>query len=76
MVAHAQTLMKSMSRAEVLAPLAFLVLLSATPSADSAMFYYMTEELDFSAAFLGQVRHKQMAAFCWMYVAMDNEAQQ
>jgi hypothetical protein len=62
MVAHAQTLMKAMSRAEVLAPLAFLVLLSATPSADSAMFYYMTEELEFSAAFLGQVREQQ----CWL----------
>lgn len=62
MVAHGQALMSAMSRAEVLAPLGFLVLLSATPSADSAMFYYMTEKLEFSAAFLGQVGEVQASA--------------
>lgn len=41
---------------QVLGPLAFVLLLSATPTADSAMFYYQTNELGFTPQFLGQVQ--------------------
>lgn len=37
-------------------PTAFIFLWQCTPTAESAFFYFMTNELDFSAEFLGRVR--------------------
>ncbi|MCS6942331.1 MAG: folate/biopterin family MFS transporter [Geminocystis sp.] len=40
----------------ILAPVAFIFLWQATPSADSAFFFFSTNELGFSSEFLGRVR--------------------
>mmetsp|Transcript_12368 Transcript_12368/g.30348 ORF Transcript_12368/g.30348 Transcript_12368/m.30348 type:complete len:772 (-) Transcript_12368:1065-3380(-) len=59
--AHSSIMWSAVQRPDVLAPLAFLLLLSATPSADPAMFFYQTNVLGFTPSFLGQV---QLAAAC------------
>ncbi len=53
---HAAAVWEAMRRPDVCMPLAFLLMLSATPSADTAMFSYQTEVLGFTPGFLGQVR--------------------
>ncbi len=40
----------------ILAPVTFIFLWQATPSADSAFFFFSTNELGFSSEFLGRVR--------------------
>lgn len=64
---HAEAVWSALRRPDMLAPLAFLLLLSATPSADPAMFYYQTEVLNFTPSFLGQV---QLAAACASFVGV------
>ncbi|GBF96737.1 folate-biopterin transporter chloroplastic [Raphidocelis subcapitata] len=46
----------AVARREILLPTVFVFLWQATPTADSAMFYYYTNELHFDAEFLGRVR--------------------
>jgi hypothetical protein len=54
--AQAALLLDFLRRPHTAAPLTFLLAACATPSASSAMFYFQTEALHFSAAFQGQVR--------------------
>ena len=49
------TIFQVAKRRDVWAPAFFVYLLSATPSAGSAMFYFNTNELGFSPEFLGRV---------------------
>ncbi|MBD1943307.1 folate/biopterin family MFS transporter [Coleofasciculus sp. FACHB-712] len=47
---------KAVSQKSIWLPTAFLFLLQATPTADSAFFYFTTNELGFEPEFLGRVR--------------------
>jgi len=49
------TIFQVAKRRDVWAPAFFVYLLSATPSAGSAMFYFNTNELGFSPEFLGRI---------------------
>uniref|UniRef100_A0A7S0MRD9 Folate-biopterin transporter n=1 Tax=Pyramimonas obovata TaxID=1411642 RepID=A0A7S0MRD9_9CHLO len=49
-------LWKAAKQRSIWVPTIFVFLWQATPSADSAMFYFTTNQLDFSAEFLGRVR--------------------
>lgn len=53
---RAQQLWGTLSTPSIAVPVAFLCLLSATPSAGEAMFFYHTQALGFSPTFLGQVQ--------------------
>ncbi len=50
-----QQLQKVISQTSILLPTAFIFLLHATPTADSAFFYFTTNELGFQPEFLGRV---------------------
>lgn len=54
--AQAAQLWDAVRAPAVLAPTAFIFLWQATPSCDSALFYFGTEELGFTPSFLGTVR--------------------
>jgi folate/biopterin transporter len=49
-------LWKAISQKSILLPTAFIFLWQATPSADSAFFFFTTNELGFEPEFLGRVR--------------------
>jgi folate/biopterin transporter len=49
-------LWKAITQKSILLPTAFIFLWQATPSADSAFFYFTTNELGFEPEFLGRVR--------------------
>ncbi|GIL81037.1 hypothetical protein Vretimale_9260 [Volvox reticuliferus] len=49
-------LWNAVRRRDILMPAVFVFLWQATPSADSAMFYYQTNVLGFTPEFLGRVR--------------------
>lgn len=49
-------LFQAFTQKSILLPTAFIFLWQATPTADSAFFYFMTNELDFQPEFLGRVR--------------------
>ncbi|KAG2430376.1 hypothetical protein HYH02_013738 [Chlamydomonas schloesseri] len=49
-------LWRAVSRRDILLPATFVFLWQATPSADSAMFFYQTNALGFTPEFLGRVR--------------------
>jgi len=49
-------LRQAVSQKSIWMPAAFLFILQATPSADSAFFYFSTNELGFQPEFLGRVR--------------------
>lgn len=51
-----KTLWGAVTRKDILLPTAFVFLWQATPSADSAMFYFQTNQLGFQPEFLGRVR--------------------
>ncbi|KAG2422597.1 hypothetical protein HXX76_015924 [Chlamydomonas incerta] len=55
---HSQgvALWRAVSRRDILLPATFVFLWQATPSADSAMFFYQTNALGFTPEFLGRVR--------------------
>jgi folate/biopterin transporter len=49
-------LWQAITRKSILLPTTFIFLWQATPSADSAFFYFTTNELNFEPEFLGRVR--------------------
>ncbi|GAX77364.1 hypothetical protein CEUSTIGMA_g4810.t1 [Chlamydomonas eustigma] len=49
-------LWQAISRKDILLPTIFVFLWQATPTADTAMFYYQTNRLGFSPDFLGRIR--------------------
>ena len=49
-------LWQTLKQKSILAPVVFIALWQATPSADSAFFFFTTNELGFGAEFLGRVR--------------------
>ncbi|ACB00534.1 MULTISPECIES: folate/biopterin family MFS transporter [Cyanophyceae] len=51
-----KTLWGAVRQKKILLPTAFVFLWQATPSADSAFFFFVTNELDFNPEFLGRVR--------------------
>jgi hypothetical protein len=51
-----KTLWGAVSRKDILLPTAFVFLWQATPSAETAMFYFQTNSLGFQPEFLGRVR--------------------
>ena len=51
-----QQLWQTIKQKSILAPVAFIFIWQATPSADSAFFFFTTNELGFSPEFLGRVR--------------------
>jgi folate/biopterin transporter len=51
-----QTLWQAITQKSILYPTLFIVFWQATPSADSAFFYFTTNELGFDPEFLGRVR--------------------
>lgn len=53
---QAKTLWQAVTQKSILLPTAFVFLWQATPSADSAFFFFVTNELDFNPEFLGRVR--------------------
>ena len=53
---HLEQLWGTIKQKAILAPVIFIFLWQATPSADSAFFFFTTNELGFSAEFLGRVR--------------------
>ncbi|GLC69288.1 hypothetical protein PLESTF_000811800 [Pleodorina starrii] len=54
--AQGSALWSAVRRRDILLPAAFVFLWQATPSAESAMFYYQTNVLGFTPEFLGRVR--------------------
>lgn len=50
------TVIKTISQPSIYLPVLFVFLLQSTPSPDSAMFYFYTNELKFGPEFLGQIR--------------------
>lgn len=56
LVKQMSALWLAFSRRDILLPTIFVFLWQATPSAETAMFYFQTNELHFSAEFLGRVR--------------------
>ncbi|KAF8060466.1 folate-biopterin transporter 1 [Scenedesmus sp. PABB004] len=55
-VAQGAALWGAVRQRRILLPTVFVFLWQATPSADSAMFYFYTNELHFTPEFLGRVR--------------------
>lgn len=53
---QAKELWKAVSRPAILLPTAFVFIWQATPTADSAFFFFTTNELGFEPEFLGRVR--------------------
>ncbi|KAL6763052.1 BT1 family-domain-containing protein [Haematococcus lacustris] len=53
---QSKALWAAVSQKEILLPTLFVFLWQATPSAESAMFYFQTNELGFTPEFLGRVR--------------------
>jgi len=51
-----KTLWGAVTRKDILLPTAFVFLWQATPSADTAMFFFQTNQLGFQPEFLGRVR--------------------
>ncbi len=51
-----QSLKQALSNPQILLPTAFLFLWQATPSADTAFFFFTTNDLHFNPQFLGTVR--------------------
>ena len=49
-------LWQTIKQKSILAPVVFVFLWQSTPSADSAFFFFTTNELGFSAEFLGRIR--------------------
>lgn len=49
-------LWQGVSQRAIVLPMAFIFLWHATPSAESAMFYFVTNELGFETEFLGRIR--------------------
>lgn len=65
-----QSLRSALSNPSVYLPVAFVFAWQATPSPDSALFYFSTNELGFGPEFLGRVRLASSAAALfglWMY---------
>lgn len=63
-------LWQTMKQKTILAPVLFVFVWQATPTADSAFFFFSTNELGFSAEFLGRVRLITSLASLlgiWMY---------
>lgn len=56
MLSQGQALWGAVRRRDILLPTIFVFLWQATPSADSAMFYFQTNQLGFTPEFLGRVR--------------------
>ncbi|KAG2486124.1 hypothetical protein HYH03_015219 [Edaphochlamys debaryana] len=56
LVIQMRALWSAVSRKDILLPAAFVFIWQATPSADSAMFYYQTNVLHFTPEFLGRVK--------------------
>ena len=54
--ARGELLFEAVRRPQVLLPVAFLFCWLATPSSESAFFYFLTNDLQFSPEFLGRVR--------------------
>lgn len=52
---HLQQLWQTIKQKSILTPVIFVFLWQATPSADSAFFFFTTNELGFNAEFLGRV---------------------
>lgn len=57
-----RTLWTSVRKPAVFYPVLFVVMWQATPSCDTAFFYYITNELKFQPEFLGRVRFVSSAA--------------
>jgi hypothetical protein len=55
-ITQGTALWAAVSQKQILLPTVFVFLWQATPTADSAMFYYYTNQLHFDAEFLGRVR--------------------
>lgn len=53
---QSRALWSAFSRKDILLPTAFVFLWQATPSAETAMFYFQTNQLHFTPEFLGRVR--------------------
>ncbi len=51
-----QQLWQAITQKQILLPTVFIFLWQATPSSDSALFFFMTNELGFEPEFLGRVR--------------------
>ena len=56
MKGQANALWSAVSQRSILLPALFVFLWQATPSADTAFFYYETNQLGFTPEFLGRVR--------------------
>ncbi|KXZ54488.1 hypothetical protein GPECTOR_4g553 [Gonium pectorale] len=56
LASHGSALWSALSAPSIAGPVSFLVLLSATPSADDAVFFWQVETLGFTPAFLGGVQ--------------------
>ncbi|KIZ01943.1 hypothetical protein MNEG_6021 [Monoraphidium neglectum] len=56
MVSQGRALWGAVSRKDILLPTIFVFLWQATPTSDSAMFYFYTNQLHFEPEFLGRVR--------------------
>eukprot|EP00877_Chromochloris_zofingiensis_P007082 jgi/Chrzof1/2627/Cz11g23020.t1 len=56
MMSQGRALWAAVSRRDILLPTVFVFLWQATPSADSAMFYFYTNQLHFTPEFLGRVK--------------------
>eukprot|EP00884_Botryococcus_braunii_P002170 jgi/Botrbrau1/11954/Bobra.341_1s0019.1 len=54
LAAQARSLWSAVSRPTILLPAGFVFLWQATPSADTAMFYFQTNELGFTPEFMGR----------------------
>ncbi|MBF2057554.1 MAG: folate/biopterin family MFS transporter [Cyanobacterium sp. T60_A2020_053] len=55
-LAQTKQLWQTLTKKSILAPVIFVALWQSTPSADSAFFFFTTNELGFNAEFLGRVR--------------------
>ncbi|XLQ12230.1 MAG: folate/biopterin family MFS transporter [cyanobacterium endosymbiont of Epithemia adnata isolate EadnSB Bon19] len=53
---HSQELWKAFKQKSILFPVVFIFIWQATPNADSAFFFFITNELGFGPEFLGLVR--------------------
>jgi len=51
-----QQLWQAITQKQILLPTVFILIWQATPSSDSALFFFMTNELGFEPEFLGSVR--------------------
>lgn len=67
---QSKQLWQTISQKAILAPILFVFVWQATPTSDSAFFFFSTNELGFSAEFLGRVRLITSLASLlgiWMY---------